>query len=99
MSDEKTNASKKTRFTLISRCVIELALAAVSAVGIVLSSAGSDFMGGATTFLFFTVQSNITISLVCLVFFVNNLSVLIGGRGFVGTGHRRLFPVHHHRTP
>ena len=85
MTDEKTTEiTAKTRTALIFRCVIELILAAVSAVGIALSAAGSDFMGGATTLLFFTVQSNITVSLICLVFFADNLIKLFGGRGFVG---------------
>jgi len=85
MSDgKKNNILGKRPIILILRCVIELALAAVSAVGIIQSHNGSDFMGGMTTFLFFAVQSNITISLVCLVFFIDNIIKLFGGRGFVG---------------
>lgn len=83
MSDGKKNATLVEKpIILIIRCLIELTLAAVSAVGIILSAAGSDFMGGATTLLFFTVQSNITISLVCLAFCADNIIKLLGGRGF-----------------
>lgn len=85
MSDEKKKALPTEKRNLLIRCVIELSLAVVSAIGIMLSAAGSDFMGGATTFLFFTVQSNITISLVSLAFFVGNLMTVFGGRGLKST--------------
>ena len=65
------------------RALIELCLIAVSAAGIIITAAGSDFMAGNGVFMYFTIQSNITIALISAVFLCSNVSELFGGKGFI----------------
>lgn len=60
-------------------CALQVIVAACSAAGIILTTmlAGNDFMGGATTFLYFTIQSNIWIGVTCLIFAACNIICLI----------------------
>ena len=55
----------------ISSILLQLAVCACAAAGVILTTRlGGDFMAGATAFLFFTIQSNLWIAAVCLLFAV-----------------------------
>ena len=55
----------------ISAILLELAVRACAAAGDLLTTCpGGDFMAGTTAFLFFTIQSNLWIAAVCLLFAV-----------------------------
>lgn len=55
---------KKTKTVSVA---LKLLLFVCSMTGVFLSGAGAGFMGGGTVMLYFTIQSNIWISLTCLV--------------------------------
>ena len=63
---------------LITQLVIRFALAIIGIVGIVLTVLTSSFMGDIVAFRFFTVQSNITIILIELVYAFDALLQLLG---------------------
>jgi hypothetical protein len=64
--------------------VIELAtLVVVGILGIIFTASSSDFMGGASVFLFFTVQSNIFIIAIALLFLINELVSLFSKKSFI----------------
>lgn len=70
-------------FKTISKIVIKAALIIVGILGIVFTAQSSDFMGGASIFFFFTVQSNIFIIGMTLIFLVNEVVQLITKKSFV----------------
>ena len=67
----------------IIKIVIKAALVTVGTLGIVLTAQSTDFMGGGSVFFFFTVQSNIFIMLMALIFLVNEVAVLIAKKSFI----------------
>lgn len=67
----------------ISKIVIKAVLVIVGVLGIVLTAQSTDFMGGGSVFFFFTVQSNIFIMLMALIFLVNEVAVLITKKSFI----------------
>ena len=63
--------------------LIELTLIVMVVLGTVFSVTGSKFMAGPTAFLFFTIQSNLTIAGISLVFLISNVLELCGKKGFI----------------
>lgn len=67
----------------IIKIVIKAVLVVVGVLGIVLTAQSTEFMGGGSVFFFFTVQSNIFIMLMALIFLVNEVAVLITKKSFI----------------
>lgn len=67
----------------IIKILIKIALVVVGVLGIVLTAQSTDFMGGGSVFFFFTVQSNIFIMLMALIFLVNEVAVFITKKNFI----------------
>ena len=67
---------------IIIQLIIRLALVIIGVVGIILTGSSTSFMGDKVTFLFFTVQSNITIILIELVYAVDALLQLLSKKSF-----------------
>ena len=67
----------------ITKILIKAALIIIGVLGIVLTALSTAFMGGASVFFFFTVQSNIFIMLMALIFLINEVVVLITNKGFI----------------
>ena len=64
--------------------IVELtALVIVGILGIVFTAMSTDFMGGASVFLFFTVQSNIFIIAMSLLFLINEVVSLVLKKSFI----------------
>lgn len=70
-------------FKAIIKIGIKAILAIVGILGIVFTAQSSAFMGGASIFFFFTVQSNIFIIAMSLIFLVNEIMLLINKKSFV----------------
>ena len=66
----------------IIQLAIRLSLAIIGIVGIVITAVSGSFMGQNKTFLYFTVQSNITIIAIELVFAVDALLQILGKKSF-----------------
>ena len=67
----------------IAKIFIKATIAIAGTLGIVLTAQSTDFMGGGSVFFFFTVQSNIFIMLMALIFLVNEVAVLITKKSFI----------------
>ena len=67
----------------IIRIAILSALAVVGILGIIFTALSSAFMGGGSVFFFFTVQSNIFIIAIALIFLANEVIQLINKKSFV----------------
>ena len=67
----------------ITKILIKTALIIIGVLGIVLTALSTAFMGGASVFFFFTVQSNIFIIAMALLFLVNEVVVLITNKSFI----------------
>ncbi len=67
----------------IFKIIIKAALAIVGILGIVFTAQSSAFMGGASVFFFFTVQSNIFIIAMALIFLTDEIMLLITKKSFV----------------
>ena len=67
----------------ITKILIKAALIIIGVLGIVLTALSTAFMGGASVFFFFTVQSNIFIMLMALIFLINEVVVLITNKSFI----------------
>ena len=67
----------------ILRISILTALVVVGLLGIILTALSTDFMGGSSVFLFFTVQSNIFIILMALITLVNEIVLWITKKSFM----------------
>lgn len=67
----------------IIKIAIKAALAIVGILGIVFTAQSSAFMGGASVFFFFTVQSNIFIIAMALIFLADEIMLLIIKKSFV----------------
>ena len=70
-------------FKTIAKIVIKAALILVGILGIVFTAQSSAFMGGASVFFFFTVQSNIFIIAMALIFLINEILQLANKKSFV----------------
>ena len=69
-------------FKKIIRIAILSALAIVGILGIIFTAQSSAFMGGGSVFFFFTVQSNIYIIAMALIFLINEIVLLITKKSF-----------------
>lgn len=67
----------------ITKILIKAALIIIGVLGIVLTALSTAFMGGASVFFFFTVQSNIFIMLMALIFLINEVVALITNKSFI----------------
>lgn len=67
----------------IIKILIKIALVVVGVLGIVLTAQSTDFMGGGSVFFFFTVQSNIFIMLMALIFLINEVELLISKKNYI----------------
>ena len=67
----------------IAKLLIKAALIVVGILGIIFTAQSSAFMGGASVFFFFTVQSNIFIIAMALLFLINEIMVLLGKKSFI----------------
>ena len=67
----------------VVKIIIKAALSIVGILGIVFTALSSAFMGGASVFFFFTVQSNIFIIAMALIFLVNEVVVLLKKKSFI----------------
>ncbi len=67
----------------LAKILIKAALIIIGVLGIVLTALSTAFMGGASVFFFFTVQSNIFIMLMALIFLINEVMVLITNKSFI----------------
>ena len=68
---------KKMKKSII-QLILRLALAIIGIVGIIVTYSSGSFMGDNKTFLYFTVQSNVTIIAVELVFAIYALQQILG---------------------
>ena len=68
---------------VIAKIAIKAALVIVGILGIVFTAQSSAFMGGASVFFFFTVQSNIFIILMALIFLINEVVQLFIKKSFI----------------
>ena len=62
--------------------IVKSLLVAVGLSGIIVTYVSAGFMSGGTTFLYFTVQSNITIVAITAVFLIDAISILRGNSSF-----------------
>jgi len=67
----------------IIRFIIQSTLIVVGVLGIIFTALSSDFMGGGSVFFFFTVQSNIFIIAMTLLFLINGIIISLNKKGFV----------------
>ena len=67
---------------LIIQLIIRLALVVIGITGIILTASSTSFMGDKVTFLFFTVQSNITIIIIEMVYAIDVLLQILGKKSF-----------------
>lgn len=67
----------------LSKIIIKAALVVVGILGIVFTAQSSAFMGGGSVFFFFTVQSNIFIIAMALIFLINEIVLLITKKSFI----------------
>ena len=74
----------------IIRIAILSALVIVGILGIIFTAQSSAFMGGGSVFFFFTVQSNIFIIAISLIFLVNEIVVLVTNKGFINQTLRHI---------
>ena len=68
---------------VLSKIFIKAALVVVGILGIIFTAQSSAFMGGGSVFFFFTVQSNIFIIAMALIFLINEIVLLITKKSFV----------------
>ncbi len=68
---------------LLIQAALRLALIVVGIAGIILTCFSSSFMGNRVTFMFFTVQSNITIIAITMVFLVDTIIQIAGKKSFI----------------
>ena len=67
----------------VLKIAIKATLAIVGILGIIFTAQSSAFMGGGSVFFFFTVQSNIFIIGMSLIFLVNDVMYLVNKKSFV----------------
>ena len=68
---------------VIANIAIKATLVIVGILGIIFTAQSSAFMGGASVFFFFTVQSNIFIIAMALLFLINEIMLLVNKKSFV----------------
>lgn len=67
----------------IFKIAIKATLVIVGILGIVLTAQSTEFMGGGSVFFFFTVQSNIFVMLIALLFLINEVVLLISKKNLI----------------
>ena len=67
----------------LSKIIIKAVLVVVGILGIIFTAQSSEFMGGGSVFFFFTVQSNIFIITMTLLFLINEVMQLITKKRFI----------------
>ena len=70
-------------FKTVLKIALKASLAIVGILGIIFTAQSSAFMGGGSVFFFFTVQSNIFIIVMSLLFLVNDVMLLVNKKSFV----------------
>ena len=70
-------SKKLIRISILSALVI------IGVLGIIFTATSTSFMGGAAVFLFFTVQSNIFIIAMALVFLINEVLLILKKKSFI----------------
>ena len=70
-------------FKTVLKIALKASLAIVGILGIIFTAQSSAFMGGGSVFFFFTVQSNIFIIGMSLIFLVNDVMYLVNKKSFV----------------
>lgn len=70
-------------FKTVLKIALKASLAIVGTLGIIFTAQSSAFMGGGSVFFFFTVQSNIFIIGISLIFLVNDVMYLVNKKSFV----------------
>ena len=68
---------------VIAKISIKATLVIVGILGIIFTAQSSAFMGGASVFFFFTVQSNIFIIATALIFLINEIILLVNKKSFI----------------
>ena len=68
---------------VIAKIAIKATLVVVGILGIIFTAQSSAFMGGASVFFFFTVQSNIFIISMALIFLINEILLLRNKKSFI----------------
>lgn len=68
---------------VIAKIAIKATLVVVGILGIIFTAQSSAFMGGASVFFFFTVQSNIFIIAMALIFLINEIILLVNKKSFI----------------
>ena len=66
----------------LAKIIIKSTLVIVGVLGIIFTARSSAFMGGGSVFFFFTVQSNIFIIAMALLFLINDIRCLITNKSF-----------------
>ena len=67
----------------ILKILIKLTLIIVGTIGIMMTASEKTFMGDGVTFMFFTIQSNITIIIMSLIFLIDNILFLFRKKSFI----------------
>ena len=70
-------------FKTVLKIALKASLAIVGILGIIFTAQSSAFTGGGSDFFFFTVQSNIFIIVMSLLFLVNDVMLLVNKKSFV----------------
>ena len=75
---------------IIAKITIKAVLFIVGILGIIFTAQSSAFMGGASVFFFFTVQSNIFIIGMALIFLINEVVQLFTKKSFINEVFRKV---------
>lgn len=79
--------TKQEKMTTVFKILIKVLLLAFGTWGLIITFGSTAvFMNGATGLLYFTVQSNITIMAITLVFLVADIMQAAGGKTFINQG-------------
>lgn len=79
---KKNIINKRSMIKTLIKILIKVTLIIVGVIGIILNALSSKFMGGSSVFLFFTVQSNITIIVMSLVFLILDLILIFKNKEY-----------------
>lgn len=76
-------ANKKMLINNIFKVLIKSLLIMFGVWGLILTFSSSGFMGNSKSLLYFTIQSNITIMLVTIIFLIADIVKMCGGKYFI----------------
>lgn len=80
----------KTKKKFIWSVVIKSLLLILGIVGLITTLMGASFMGKLQSFLYFTIQSNITIMIMIAIFLISDILQYTKGKGFTNTNGWRI---------